>query len=54
MKNYRTPRTQAECEFTTGYPIAHFTTRSRVSLDSWVILGIGVVTLVLALTGVFG
>ncbi len=30
MKNYRTPRTLSECEFTSGYPIAYISDTDRI------------------------
>ena len=30
MKNYRTPRTIAECNFDTGYPIAYISDTDRI------------------------
>jgi hypothetical protein len=42
MKNYRTPRTQAEAEFTTGHPIIP-RNRPPIGLSSWALaVAIGV------------
>jgi hypothetical protein len=45
MKNYRTPRTQAEAEFTTGYPIIE--PEPPVEWSGWITLGLFVVFLIL-------
>ena len=39
MKNYRTPRTIAECNFDTGYPIADLTISNADRILGWMLAG---------------
>ena len=50
MKNYRTPRTLADADFTVGYPVRN--PPPSVDWSSWVMLGLFVVFLVLLYLGV--